>query len=374
MVDILLTLLAHKRLVLGLPLVVALVALGGTFLMRPAFTANAQLMVPQQQQSTAAALLGSLGGLAGAAGAALKNPADQWIGLLKSRTVQDAMIQRFGLRERYEAEFQFQARTALSGNTVISAGKDGLIDIAVTDHDPKTAAAMANAYIEELQKLSKTLAVTEAAQRRVFFEGQFKDAKDNLIKAETALRGSGINESALKTSPEAAVSGLAQLRAQVTASEVKVSVMRRQMTANNPELQLAESELGSLRGQLARVQQADSDAATRTGGEYVSRFREFKYYETLFELMARQYELAKADEAKDGALIQVVDEAQVPEWKSSPKRGLITVLTFMMVLTFTIIYVLLREAARNAARADAVVASKLQRLKAALLGRRLGSA
>lgn len=362
--DLALVLLKHKRLVLGLPTAVAALTLGVTFLLTPKFTADAQMMLPQQQQSGAAALLGSLGGLAGAAaGAALKNPADQWIGLLKSRTVQDAMIARFKLRERYEVEYQFQARQTLSGNSVFTAGKDGLIDIAVTDTDPKTSADMANAYIEELQRLSKTLAVSEAAQRRVFFEGQLKDAKNNLVKAETALRGSGINESALKTSPEAAVAGLAQLRAQVTAAEVKVSVMRGQMTSNNPELQLALSELGSLRSQLARVERADGESAGKAGAEYVSRYRDFKYYETLFELMARQFELAKSDEAKDGALIQVVDPAQVPEWKSSPKRGLITALVFMMALTFTVIYVLLREAARNAALQDAQVASKLQLLR-----------
>lgn len=362
--DLALVILRHRLLVFGLPSAVAAAALAVSFLMPLKFTANAQMLLPQQQQSGAAALLGSLGGLAGAAaGAALKNPADQWIGFLKSRTVQDAMIERFHLRERYEAEYLFQARNTLGGSSVFTSGKDGMIDIAVTDREPKMAADMANAYIEELQKLSKTLAVSEAAQRRVFFEGQLKDAKDNLIKAETALRSSGINESALKTTPEAAVTALAQLRAQVTAAEVKVSVMRGQVTQTNPEFQVALSELSSLRDQLARVERNDSSASQKSGAEYISRYRDFKYYETLFELMARQYELAKSDEAKDGALIQVVDAALIPEWKSGPKRGLITVLTFMMTLTFTVIYVLLREAARNAARQNAAIAGKFQQLR-----------
>lgn len=368
--DLALVLARRRKLLLGLPPAAGALALAASFLITPTFVASTRIMLPQQQQSSAAALLGSLGGFAGAAaGAAIKNPADQWIGLLKSRTVQDALISRYKLRERYAVEFQFLARNKLSNKTTINAGKDGLISIEVADHDPKIAAQMADTYVDELRKLSTVLAVTEAAQRRVFFETQLKDTKDNLIKAETTLRRSGVGESLLKTRPEVAAAGVAQLKAQVTAAEVRVSVMQGQMTPNNPEMQLAQSQLSSLRAQLARVERDDSNATGGSDAEYISRYRDFKYYETLFELMARQYELARSDEAKEGALIQVVDHAQIPELKSSPKRGMIALIAFAGTLTLTILYIFLAESATKTTREDPVHSKKLRQLKNLLRGR-----
>jgi uncharacterized protein involved in exopolysaccharide biosynthesis len=369
LLDLALVLFAHRWLVLGVPLGVALLVLGLSFLIPPKFAATTQIMLPQQQQSGAAALLGSLGGLGGGLGGAagaiagLKNPADQWIGLLKSRTVQDGMVARFHLRERYVATYQFQARQTLEGLTQIKSGKDGLISISVEDTDPATATAMADAYIDELQKLSKTLAVTEAAQRRLFFETQLKEAKEQLIQAEVALRQSGVSESVLKTSPDAAVAVLAQIKAQVAAAEVKVAVLRGQFTADSAELKQAQLELASVRAQLTKAEQNDPKSAQGSGSEYVTRYREFKYQETLFELLARQFEMAKADEAKDGATIQVVDKATLPEWKSSPKRGMMTVLAGVLSLILCTAFVLIRQALRNARERDPVFAEKLKKLR-----------
>ena len=332
-----------------IPLAAGVLTLAASFLLTPVFTASGQIMAPQQQQGTAAALLGSLGGLAGAGGAiaGLKNPADQWVGLLKSRTISDAMIERFKLQQRYDLEYVFQTRDKLNDRTKITAGKDGLIDIEVTDEDPKTAADMANAYVEELSKLSNTLAVSEAAQRRLFFERQLNQAKEGLVKAEVALRQGGINESVLKTTPAAAVAGIADLRAQISAAEVRLQVMEGRYTPNAPELRQVQLELASLRRQLAQVEKADPTLATSSGADYVARYREFKYYETLFDMMARQFELAKADEAREGALIQVVDRAVPPEWKSAPKRATLAVGATFAVFFLMLLIVLTRNALAN---------------------------
>lgn len=349
LIDITSILRTKLLILIAVPMVATGCAFAATYLIAPTFTASAQLM-PPQQQSSASTLLGSLGSLAGAvAGGSiggLKNPSDQWVGLLKSRRIADALVERFKLQEIYESRYRVHARDALGSNSRIAAGKDGLIDIEVDDTSPERAALIANAYIEELQSLMKKLAVTEASQRRLFFEGQLKDAKDNLIKAETALKQGGINLSVLKTSPDASVSALAQLQAQVTAQEVTVSVMRNSMTSNNPDLRRAMTELNTLKQQLARVERADPAAATQDGGAYVSRFREFKYYETLFELVARQYELAKADEARDGTIIQVVDVAVAPELKSKPKRVLIAAVSGLAALMACIIFVFVNSALR----------------------------
>lgn len=343
------TLSARWRLLTVVPLAAGLLAFGASFLMKPVFTASGQIMAPQQQQSTAAALLGSLGGLAGAGGAiaGLKNPADQWVGLLKSRTIADAMVDRFQLQTRYDEEFRFRTRDKLAERTKISAGKDGLIDIEVDDEDPKVAAEMANAYVEELTKLSNTLAVSEAAQRRLFFERQLAQAKEGLVKAEVALRESGINESVLKTAPAAAVAAIADLRGQISAAEVRIQVMEGRLTANAPELRQAQLELASLRRQLAQVEKSDPGSANASGAEYIPRYREFKYYETLFDMMARQFELAKADEAREGALIQVVDLALAPEWKSRPKRLILAIGATFGIFFVMLFWVLSQNALAN---------------------------
>lgn len=343
LLELLALLLDHKRLLTLLPLCVGSLALAITFLMKPAFTATTQILPPQQQQGSGlAALLGTTGsgGIASALGSVggLKNPADQWVGLLKSRVIADALVDRFKLQELYETEYRFQARQALEGSTKVTAGKDNLIDIEVTDHDPERAAQIANAYIEELQRLANTLAVTEAAQRRLYFEKQLTEAKNNLVQAEVQLRQAGVSQDVMKINPDAAVGRIAQLQATIAAQEVKVNAMRDSMTERSPELRLALTELATLRNQLRSAERDDPPANKSSSSDYVAKFREFKYYETLFELLARQFEMAKADEARDGALIQVVDVALVPEYKSKPKRGMIavlaTVLTFMLLAGF----------------------------------------
>lgn len=375
LLDIAITLGSRIRLLCLAPLVAGALTVGASFLMKPVYTAEAQIM-PPQQQSTAAALLGSLGGgLASLGGslAGLKNPSDQWIALLKSRTIADALIDQYKLMDLYESEYRFLARESLDRSTRITSGKDGLITIEFDDVDPKRAAAVVTSYITELGELSKSLAVGEAAQRRVFFEKQLSDAKDNLTKAEEALRASGINTSVLKTSPDSAVAGLAQLKAQVTAQEVAVSVMRQSMTDNSIELQRALAELSSLRAQLARFDKTDIAAANAQGSSYVEKYRNFKYYETLFELMARQFELAKADEARDGALIQVVDAAEVPEYKSKPKRGMMGAIAAVGTFFLTALYILFQNGLQRYG-ATPEGAQKLSALRRALpWGRRRSS-
>lgn len=345
LLDLAIVVRRHARQLMIAPLLAGGIALGASYLIAPSFTSSAQILTPQQGQgSAAAALLGSLGGLAGAAGglAGVKNPADQWVGLLESRTIGDALIQRFKLRELYEVDYQFQARKELDNNSTFTAGKNGLITIEVSDTSPQRAKDMAQAYIDELQKMSDQLAVTEAAQRRLFFEKQLRQAQANLVKAEAALAESGVSPQVLKVNPEAAVGALAQLKAQITAQEVKLSVMRGSLTSASPDLQQAERELASLRAQLQKA--SLNDAGTERGAEYIGRYREFKYQETLFDLLAKQYELAKVDEAKEGAVIQVVDAPSLPEWKSSPKRALIAAGAAVVTLLGLLIYAFSRAA------------------------------
>lgn len=362
LLDLLQVVADNLRLLVLAPLAAGLLALGISFAIAPTFTATTKFMPPQQQQSAAASMLSSLGALGGLAGAAtgLKNPADQYVAFLKSRSVQDVLIDRFKLMERYGSKLKTDARTALEGASKIASGKDGLITIDVDDKDPAFAAQLANAYVEELGRLLDRLAVTEAQQRRVFFEKQLTNAKDNLIKAEQALGASGVNSSVLK-STGAAVEAVARLRAQITGQEVKLASMRGYLTESAPDFKQAQTELSALRGQLGR---AETSEPTTDGAnsDYIAKFRDFKYYETLFELFAKQYEMARIDESREGAVIQVLDAAQPPERKSKPKKALIALMTTLAVGFVLLLFVFIRQALRGAAQTPES-AEKLTRLR-----------
>ncbi|MBQ0958339.1 lipopolysaccharide biosynthesis protein [Ideonella sp. 4Y11] len=362
--DMIHTILVHWKMLILVPLAAGSLALGGTYLVTPRFTASAQITTPQNQ-NLASALLGNLGGAAGAlAGgltAGLKNPADQWIGLLKSRAIADALIERFDLKQRYGAQFMFEARESLAGASRISVGKDGLIDIEVEDTDPKLAADLANAYLEELQKLARQMALSDAAQRRSIFEGLLRKAKDDFTRAEQALRATGVNESLMKISPTAAMQGLAALKQSEIAAEVKLSVLRSALADSSPEVLQTKRELSGIRAQLAKLDQ--TSAAAAGDSDYSAKFRDFQYHSMLFELTAKQFELARIDEASGGAVVQVIDRASVPEWKSSPKRGVIALVTAVLSL-FVCLTWLVFKAQLAATADDAATAEKLERIKA----------
>jgi tyrosine-protein kinase Etk/Wzc len=354
--------------VLG-PLAVGVLALGVSFLVPPTYTAKTQFLPPQQQQSAAASMLaslGSLGGLAGAVGG-IKNPADQFLAYMKSVTLQDALIERFKLQERYDTQTKVDTRLALTANVRAVSGKDGLISVEADDKDPQFAAQLANAHVEELGKLLGKLAVTEAQQRRLFFEKQLTQAKDRLTQSEIELKATGVSGSVLKSNPASAVAAVAGLQAQVTAQEVKVGAMRGYLAETAPDFKQAMTELANLRAQLSKQEKdapsAKANTSATSEGDYVTKYREFKYHETLFELFAKQYELAKVDEAREGAVIQVLDAAQPPERKAKPKKALIAVIATLAAGFALLLFVFVRQALANAGR-DEASAEKLAALKA----------
>jgi uncharacterized protein involved in exopolysaccharide biosynthesis len=355
-----------KLLVLG-PLAVGVTALGISFLVPPTFTAQTVVLPPQQQQSAATAMLQSLGSLGGLAGAAtgLKNPNDQYVALLKSRAVEHKLVERFSLINHYEAELRDDAVKTLEGKTRVTSGKDGLITIEFDDTDPAFAAQVANAYVEELSQLMGRLAVTEAQQRRAFFEKQLNQTKNNLTRAEQALQASGVNAAALKSNPQAAVGVVAQLQAQITAQEIKIASMRGYLQESSPQFKQSLTELAALRAQLAKAEHSQAPTQAPGQADYVARYRDFTYHETLFDLFAKQFELAKVDESREGAVIQVVDVALPPERKSKPKKALIAVLATMASGFALLLFVFVRQAVRNA-KAQPETAAKLAVIQKAL--------
>lgn len=337
------------RLVLGGAALAAAAAAAVSMLLPATFTARTVLL-PPQQQSGLASQLGSLANLGSLAGISsnLKNPVDQYVGLLQSQTVADRMIDKFGLLKLYEAKVREDARQTLSTRTEISIGrKDGLLTIEVTDREPERAAAMANAYVAELRRLSSELAITEAQQRRKFFESQLEATKDRLTTAQRTLEQSGFSQRSLRAEPKAAAEQYAATQARVQASEVRLRMLQSTLTDKAPEVVSQVAQLVTLRARLAELERAlQTDGNNQ---DYLAAYREFKYQETLFELLARQFEIAKADESREGALIQVVDPATPPERRSAPKRGRIVIMTTISSLIGLLAFVLVRRQWRQAA-------------------------
>ncbi|WP_173805999.1 GumC family protein [Sphaerotilus uruguayifluvii] len=333
------------RLIVVTTVLCAAAALGVAWWLPPVFTATTIILPPQQQGSAASAALSSLGALAGLTGASIRNPAEQYVALMTSTTVMDRIIKRFDLLKVYDEEYRVEARKALAKNLAISVGKkDNLITIEVDDHSPQRATDMANALVEELRHMTNTLAVTEAQQRRVFFESRLNEAKDKLTQAQQALQASGYSPDVLRAEPKAAAEGYGRLNAELMAADIKLQALRRMWTDSAPEVQLQQAVVASLRQELSKYQQSSSANAgagtgSGAGADYISKFREFKYHETLFDLLSRQYEAARVDESREGAVIQVVDVATIPEKKSKPKRALITVGGALAGLLFSVLWV-----------------------------------
>ncbi len=358
LLDLLIVLAKHKFLVLGLPAAAAVISLVVALLLPNYYTATTKILPPQQTQATSSVLaqLGSLAGLAGgAATSALKNPNDLYVGMLKSRTVADNLIQRFDLNKLYDQTYQSLTRKRLEQETIITAGKDGIITVQVDDKDPKRAAELANGYVDELFKLTRVIAVTEASQRRLFFERQLELAKDNLARSEASTRlalqkgGLVLVEGQGRVMAETS----ARLRAEITVKEIQIGAMRMFASDQNPELQRTQQQLEVLRRELSRIEgtsgarTAVQDDVNVKGIDNLRLLRDMKYNEVTYELLAKQYELAKIDEAKDSAIIQVMDRAIEPDRKSKPARSLIVLLSTLVTGLITVLGAFLLEASRK---------------------------
>lgn len=361
-IDLLMPIASHWRSVLAAPVLAALLACGATWLVRPIYTAGTTFLPPQQQQSSAASALSSLGALAGLAGGAAKSSAEQFVSLMQSVGVADRLIDRYKLIPAYDVRYRDQARRELAKRSSFKVGKkDGLITIEVDDTDPKQAAAIANDYVTELRRMTSELAISEAQQRRVFFERQMQQTRERLVAAQIALQDSGFNLGALKSEPKAAAETYAGLRAQLTTAEVKLQMMRSTLSETNLDVVQQRAIVQSLKVKTDALEASVAPDGTQQSN-YVGKYRDFKYEETLFEQMSRQYELARIDEAREGALIQVVDAAQPPERKSRPNRLSIALLVGLLVAVLHPILLIVRDRYRAALR-DGRTAERLHRLR-----------
>jgi tyrosine-protein kinase Etk/Wzc len=341
--DLLIILAKRKTIIIRFVTSSILLAAVVAFLLPRVFTARAKILPPHQSQSSSALMLGQLSALTGGA-VNVKNQDDVYVSMLQSRTVADALIQRFKLMERYQSKTLTDAREDLEENTRISTSKDGIISVDVDDNNPQVAAAIANGYVDALFELNQTIAITEASQRRLFYEKRLKSAKDDLANAEVELKKTQESTGLIQPSEQAKaiVEGVAMVQAQIAAKQVELSTIKSFATEQNPDLIRLRNEIAALTRQLSRLEnnqttrrgdiQVPTGKVPEAGLEYLRKYRDVKYYETIYEMIAKQFELAKIDEGKNASIIQVLDPALPPEKKSKPKRILIVLIAALASL------------------------------------------
>lgn len=312
---------ANRRPLVIAPVTCAVIAFAGSYLMPLTYTAKTVFIPPQQSHGMASSALASLNALSGLSGGLgnIRSSNDLYLALLQSENVESRIIDKFNLQSEYGKRYRFETRRELRSNVRASLGKkDGLITLEADAHSPKLAADIANGYVSELSRLTQELALTEAQQRRAFFEGELSRTKKKLAEAQALLANSGVNGGLLNMEPKLAAEAYAALKAEVTAASIRAQGLRRQFAENAPEVARAVAQLSSLQAELSKLERASSQDRPP---EYVRNYREYKYQEALFDFFSKQFETARLDESRDGATLQVVDVAAAPEYKSKPKRA-----------------------------------------------------
>jgi tyrosine-protein kinase Etk/Wzc len=336
--DLLMAVAERKGTILLMALLGALIALILVMFVHPSYTAKSLIMPPQQGQS-GSAVVSQFGGLAAATGlggmAMPRDPNDLFLGLMQSHTLEDALINRFHLQAAYNTPRLSGARLALEKSSKFMVEKGGLISITVKDSDPHRAAEIANAYVEELHNLNSHIAISEASRRRLFFAEQLEQEKDRLADAEVALKKTEESTGAISPVGQTAVviQQVAQLQSQITMHQVQLEALRTSSTDENPDVIRLNSEVSGLRTQLkalesARKDHPEGDITFSSRGvpeaqlAFVRKQRDVTYHTLLFDLIAKQYEAARLDEAKAAPVIQLIDPAETPDRKSAPFRAL----------------------------------------------------
>lgn len=332
--------------------------------LKPNFVATAIIMPPQQQSTSATALMnqiGSIGALTGASGLGIKTASDMYVGMLQSQTITDAIIRQFDLKTVYHTKKLVEARTALKNHTEFEAGRDGLIHIAATDHDPQRASQIANAYVRELYSMNSHLVVTEASQRATFFDQQLDMERGALRAAEDAMRNMQETTGLVQLSGQADIilRNIASMQAEIAGREVELQSMRTFATEQNPDVTRLQQEISTMRGQLAKMENDQSRQsspgnmsipANRVAGDALENsrlLREVRFHDNLLDLLSKQYEAAKIDEAKSAPIIQVIDYATPPDKKDSPHGSLILLISGVLGMSAGCVWQLMASRQRE---------------------------
>jgi tyrosine-protein kinase Etk/Wzc len=353
-------LLNNKKTLFLCGLVPAILTAFVMLIIRPTYTAEAAFLPPNPTSASASslassALLGQLGGT-GAALSGLKDPSLVYVGILGSRTVADDLIKQFDLAKVYKTKRLSQTEKALKARSKFVSGKNTITTISVEDHDPKRAADLANAYLTELHLQNDRLALTDAGQRRLFFQQQLEKEKNSLADAEVELASSQEKTGLIQPGGQAQlqIETIARTQAEIASREVQLAALSQGATEQNPEVIRIRSEIAGLTAQLKRLEnssdheeagniQVPTSKVPELTLIYLRKARNLKYHEELYQLLLRQYASAQLDESRSAPLIQVVDYAVVPDTKSGPHRVLITLAALVLGTIGGAVWVFFRQ-------------------------------
>jgi len=338
----------HRGLLLRTVAVALVLSTLAAFLIPVRFEATTQLMPPDNQSGSGMALLSAVaggragGGLGAVAGDLLgvKNSGALFVGVLQSRTVRDRLIDQFQLKQVYRESKIEDARQELANHTSISEDrKSGILSVTVTDHNPQRAAAMAQAYVTELDRLVAQVSTSSARRERIFLEERLTAVKQELNGAakkfsEFASKNTAID---IPAQGKAMVEAAANLQGQLIAAESELRGLEAIYTDQNVRVRAIRARVAELRTQLGKIGGDSGTAGALSsksdpslypsirqlpllGVTYADLYRQTKIEETVFELLTQQYELAKVQEAKEIPSVKVLDAAVVPTKKSFPQR------------------------------------------------------
>lgn len=344
LLDVAIVLARHIKLIVVLPIVLAVVAYIIARQAPDVYTSDTTFM-PPKQASSASSLVSSLGlpdgfpGMPGGGGVSGAN--DLYIAVLKSRTMRDEMVDRFKLFRVYKTKSKEAARNALSGLTSVLTTKEGLIIVKVTDTNPQRAALLANGYVDVLLKKNNELALSEASQRRLAAENEFLKAKNRLSFSESTVKKFQENTGYITVEPE-----IAALRTMMKNTELQLAEMSVYTTANNPDYIKTRQKLLNLQAEIGKAQGGPGyvSKAPERILDFTRKTRDLKYAESLYQLAFQQLTAARADESNTNFAIQVIDCAGVPEQRSGPNRKNIVMISAAAGLLAAVIIAFLVEA------------------------------
>lgn len=362
----------RKVLIVKLCLAAFVLSVIYSFIVPSIYTATAKILPPQKDSSGGlSALLSQAGGLASmAAGFGGGGTTDLYLGILKSRSVADAVIKKLDLQKEFKSKTIDDARKTVETVVKFKAGKDGIISIDADSKDPVKAAKLANTFVAELGQRSVELNLSKAGSERIFLEKRLEVVKEDLKTAENDMRAFQEKYKIIKVDSQAsaAIQGIAMIKAEIISKEAQLASLRNTMTDENSAVKTLQAGISRLRGQLGSMNgSGDSDAIPNVGNipglgvEYIRKQREFKTQEALFEQLTKQYEVAKLSEAKDSSTLQVLDDAVVPLKKSKPKRFLIVLISVVTAFFASVFVIFIQEFFSKLAPEDVAIISDIKK-------------
>ena len=329
------------------------------------YVSTVQLLPPQDSSSSLYAMIGAAGGGGGALNMAsdllgVKTTGAVFVAMLRSRTVEDDIVNQFQLRKFYHVQTQVDARKLLEDNSDISEDrKSGVITLNIQDRDPKRAAAMAHSYVESLNHVITRSTTSVARRERVFLEERLQAVKQDLEISEKQFSEFASKHNALdiKDQGRAMIEGAATLQGELIAEESQLRGLQEIYAPDNVRIRSANARIAELKRQLSNLAgtsgstSGDPDAGSDVlypsirnlpllGVTWADLYRQTKIQEAIFETLTKQYELAKVQEAKEIPSVGVLDDAEVPEKKASPPRVVITFCGGLIALLFCAFYII----------------------------------